>query len=137
MHSAGTPQLLPYKKTRWMNLIGGAVIGLGAITASFGTESLGKAAMILATMGFFVFVALGTARALSQAANAKLVRAMLWLNWSMIGIYALGAVGMVLGTFASPDVLARMLVRYLPGILTFVVPQSINIVALKAVRNTR
>lgn len=137
MHSAGTPQLLPYKKTRWMNLIGGAVIGFGAITASFGTESLGKVAVILAGMGFFVLVAFGTARALSQTANAKLVKIMLWLNWSMIGIYALGAVAIVLGTFASPDVLARMLVKYLPGALTFVVPQSINIIALKTVGSTR
>jgi hypothetical protein len=120
-----------------MNLIGGAVIGFGGIAASVGNESLSTVAMILALMGFFVFVAFGTARALSQTANAKLVKTMLWLNWSMIGIYALGAVAMVLGTFASPDVLARMLVRYLPGVLTFVVPQSINIIALKAVRYTR
>lgn len=118
-----------------MNLIAGAVLGVGAITASVGSESLSKVAMILAGMGFFVFVAFGTARALSKTANAKLVKTMLWLNWSMIGFYALGAVAIVLGTFASPDVLARMLVKYLPAALTFVVPQSINIIALKAVRH--
>ncbi|MNR32975.1 hypothetical protein D3C85_1506130 [compost metagenome] len=120
-----------------MNLIGGAVLGFGGITASLGSESFGKGAMILTVMGFFALVAFCTARGLSQTANAKLVKTMLWLNWSMIGIYALGAVALVLGTFASPDVMARMLVRYLPGFLTFVVPQSINIIALKAVGSNR
>ncbi|MNP84004.1 hypothetical protein D3C76_1831190 [compost metagenome] len=55
----------------------------------------------------------------------------------MIGFYALGVVATVLGTFASPDVMIRMLVNILPAALILVVPQTINVIALKTVRSMR
>jgi len=141
MSSVETHQALSFKKTRWMNLIGGAVISIlalgGSIVRSVGHLPLSQIVVGLALMSFFALVAFGTARALSQSANVKLVKTMLWLNWSMIGFYALGVVATVLGTFASPDVMIRMLVNILPAALILVVPQTINVIALKTVRSMR
>ncbi|MNH17810.1 hypothetical protein D3C79_774950 [compost metagenome] len=113
------------------------VCGLGAFVGSLGDKPLGQLVVGMALMTFLVLVAFGTARALSQSAGAKLVTTMLWLNWSMIGFFAIGIGAVVLGTFASPDVLLRMLVKFLPGALTLVIPQSINIMALRTLRATR
>ncbi|PPK36346.1 hypothetical protein CD175_22250 [Pseudomonas laurylsulfatiphila] len=141
MSSVETHQALSFKKTRWMNLIGGAVISIlalgGSIVRSVGHLPLSQIVVGLVLMSFFALVAFGTARALSQSANVKLVKTMLWLNWSMIGFYALGVVATVLGTFASPDVMIRMLVNILPAALILVVPQTINVIALKTVRSMR
>lgn len=129
-----------HKKSRLMNLIGGtglAILGLALLINKAGEQSVGMVVAIVAIYGFMIGVAFGTARALSENATAKLSTVMLWLNWSLIGLYAIGAAAIVLGTFAAPDVLKRMLAALLPGVLVFVVPELINIRALMSVQSSR
>jgi hypothetical protein len=123
-----------------MNLIGGVglvILGFALFVNKVGEQSFGMVLATVAIYGFMTAVAFGTAHALSENATVKLSSLMLWLNWSLIGLYAIGAAAIVLGTFASPDVLKRMLAALLPGALVFVVPELINIRALMSVQATQ
>ncbi|WP_349735786.1 hypothetical protein [Pseudomonas jessenii] len=53
----------------------------------------------------------------------KLRIVMLWLNWSLIGLYLVGVAAIVLATFAAPDGLKRMLIAFVPGAFFFVLPE--------------
>lgn len=127
-----------YKKTRVMNLIGGwclALLGIVLFFNKVGSQSNGIFATILFLYGIVVGTALGTARALTEGSPVILCRSMMWLNWVLVGVYALGVIATVLGTFAAPDVMKRMLVALIPGVLVFVVPELINIRALSSIQS--
>lgn len=122
-----------------MNLIGGwglALLGVALFFNKVGTQSIGILATIFLMYGIMVGTALGTARALTEGSPVNLRRTMMWLNWVLVGVYALGVVAIVLGTFAAPDVMKRMLVSLIPGALAFVVPELINIRALRSIRSS-
>lgn len=128
-----------YKKTRVMNLIGGWSLTLLGVVLFFnkvGTQSIGILATILVMYGVMVGTALGTARALTKGSSVKFRRIVIWLNWILVGVYALGVVATVLGTFAAPDVMKQMLVALIPGALTFVFPELINICALRSIQSS-
>jgi hypothetical protein len=121
-----------------MNLIGGwslALLGIALFFNKVGSQSIGVLTTILLMYGIMVGTALGTARALTEGSPAKLRRTMMWLNWILVGVYVLGVVAAVLGTFAVPDVMKRMLVALVPGALAFVVPELINIRALSSIQS--
>lgn len=128
-----------YKKTRVMNLIGGwslVLLGIALFFNKVGTQSIGVLATILVMYGIMVGTALGTARALTEVSSVKLRKTVMWLNWILVGVYALGVVATVLGTFAAPDVMKQMLVALIPGALAFVVPELINIRALRSIQSS-
>jgi hypothetical protein len=124
-----------FKKTRWMNLAGGAgltVTGIALLLNKAGNQTFGVLALIVALYAFMVFAAFGTARALLPTATGKHRRVMLIVNWAFIALYSVGIVITVIATFGSLPVLTRMLLSLVPGALAFVVPQAVNIRALKA-----
>ena len=128
-----------YKKTRVMNLIGGgslALLGVALLFNKVEAWSIGILATILVMYGIMVGTALGTARALTDGSSVNLRRTVMWLNWLLVGVYALGIVATVLGTFAAPDVMKRMLVALIPGALAFVVPELINIRVLRSIQSS-
>jgi hypothetical protein len=128
-----------YKKTCAMNLIGGwslALLGVALFFNKVGAQSIGVLATILVMYGIMVVTALGTARALKNGSPMKLRTTVMWLNWLLIGVYTLGVVATVSGTFAAPDVMKRMLVALLPGALAFVVPELVNIRALRSIQSS-
>ncbi len=101
-----------------------------------GTLSISAIAAALVLLGIFSGTAFVTARALIDESPAKLRRIAMWLNWSFIGFYVLGIVATVLGTFAKPDVMHRMLAAMAPGFLSLVIPQLINICALRCIQSS-
>lgn len=118
-----------------MNLAGGAgltVTGIALFFDKAGNQTFGTMALIVALYAFMVFAAFGSARALLPTATPKHRRVMLIVNWAFIAMFGAGIVITVLATFSSLPVLTRMLLSLVPGALAFVVPQAINIRALKA-----
>ena len=123
-----------------MNLIGGVgliVLGFALLANKEGEHPLGMIVAIVGIYGFMIAIAFGTAYALSGNSTEKVSTLMLWLNWSLIGVYVLGVAAIVLGTFAAPEVLKRMLTAFLPGALIFVAPELINIRALTSMQSVR
>ena len=126
-----------YKKTRAMNLVAGWGFALSGIALFFnkvGEQPVIALAAIALIFGVCMGTALGTAHALSREQYSKIHTVCIWLNWLFVGFYAIGVAATVLGTFASPDVMGRMLARLAPSVLFFVIPQLINLRALYSVR---
>ena len=126
-----------YKKTRAINLVGGwslALLGVALFVNKVGEQPVSVLAAIAVIYAVCVGTALGTAHALSREKYSKIHTVCIWLNWLFVGFYAIGVAATVLGTFASPDVMGRMLARLAPSVLFFVIPQLINLRALYSVR---
>lgn len=125
----------PFQKTRVMNLIGAAglaITGVALLFNKFGEQSVGVLASIIAIYVLLIWIPVGTARALSKAGNYKLQRQMLWLNWGLICVYGCGVAVTVVATIGSADVMKRMVLAMMPGVIIFVLPELINIRALRS-----
>lgn len=74
-----------------MNLIGGVgliILGFAFFANKVGEQPFGMIVAIMGIYGFMIAVAFGTAYALSGNPSVKMSTLMLWLNWSLIGVYA-------------------------------------------------
>lgn len=123
-----------------MSLIGGVglvILGFFLFANKAGEQPFGMIVAIVGIYGFMIAITFGTAHALSASATEKVSTLMLWLNWSLIGVYVFGTAAIVRGTFSAPDVLKRMLTAFLPGALVFVAPELINIRALVSMQSSR
>lgn len=113
-----------------MNLIGAvgfAIMGAALFLNKLGGQSVGLLAIIAAVYALLIWIAIGTARAVSMSGSYKLQRQMLWLNWGLISFYGCGVALTVLATIGSIDVMKRMVLAMTPGILIFVLLGFINI----------
>lgn len=74
-----------------MNLIGGVgliTLGFALFANKVGEQPFGMIVAIVGIYGFMIAATSGTAHALSGNAT-KMSTLMLWLNWSLIGVYEL------------------------------------------------
>jgi hypothetical protein len=115
-----------YRKTRMMNIIGAmGIVILGVMLLS--DKLNGQFADVLVAFAVYTLLAaipFGTARALSPAASIRLRTTMFWVNWSLIAMWCLGV---VVALYVH-----QSLGMYLIGILIFVIPEWINIRALRS-----
>jgi hypothetical protein len=121
-----------FSKTRTMNMVGAigwALVGVGLLVNKFDDQSAGVLAAIGLMYAILVGVPAGTASALSQGGSRALRRGMLWANWSLIGVWCVG--------FAAGIYLGRPLGMVLLGALFFILPEAINIRALRFLITTK
>jgi hypothetical protein len=115
-----------------MNRVGAFAIGFLGISILF--NPYGQSAVGIA-VGFtfhalLFWVAFGTARALSESSSDGIQQQMLWLNWGLIFIYGC-AVVTILAIFDSFDVMKKVLLPMVPVAVFMVLPELINIRALR------
>lgn len=124
-----------FQKTRAMNLIGAAslaIMGAALLFRKLNEQSVGMLAIIIAAYVLLIWIPVGTARAVSTSGSQRLQRQMLWLNWGVICFYGCGMAATILATIGSADVMKRMVLSMMPGVLTFILPELINIRALRS-----
>lgn len=126
--------LISFKKTRAMNMVGATalvILGLALFFNKINEVSSDLLAIVVAVYALLFWVAFGTARALTESSSYSLQRQMLWLNWGVVCFYGCGLALTMLATFGSVDVMKRMLQAMMPGALFLVLPELINIRALR------
>lgn len=104
--------------------IGWSIMGIALFVNKLGEQSAGVLATIVAIYAVVVSVPSGTALAISKAGRVRLQQSMLWANGLLIGFWCLSLVSVVL--------IRQTVGVALLGALFFVVPQAINIRALRA-----
>jgi hypothetical protein len=124
--------MIEYRKTRVMNILGSIGLMLVGITQIFKkVDGLNTwfLVVVLVLFTMLAIIAFGTARALSINASTRLRTIMLRTNWALIIFWSMGlAVGMY---FREP------LNTSLFGMLIFVVPELINIRALRSFHSSQ
>ena len=123
-----------FQKTRIMNMVGTvgfSTLGVALFFNKLYDQPPGVLETIVLMYTFLVFVPAGTARALSREGNQKLQRVMLFANWSLIALGCIAAVGPIL--IHQPLSIAMAM----GCALFFVLPEAINIRALRAVLSAK
>ena len=118
-----------YKKTINMNLvaaIGWALVGLALFIQKFGEVSAGTLVSIALLYAVIIGVPALTARALKATAGQTLRKSMIFANGMLIVLWVLSTTAAV---YLGVGVPAALL-----GVLAFVVPEAINIRALRMLR---
>lgn len=126
------PHMTEHPKTRLMNIIGAVawgIVGVMLFLNKIGDQPAGVLTAIVFAYMLLVAVPAATAWALSESRTEKLRVAMLWANWAFIGLWCLGTVGAI---YISTTLNAAQLWSAVGGALVFVLPQWINIRALRA-----
>ena len=112
---------------RVMNIIaaiGWALIGIALFFNKLGEQSASILTLIILLYALIVALPAFTARALSINASRRLRKIMILANWSLIGLDIFAIVGSIF--------LHSLSLLGLLGILFFIVPAGINILALRA-----
>jgi hypothetical protein len=129
-----------FRKTQIMNIVGAfgcAIAGVALLLNKIQGEPLGILAMVVGWSAVLVLVPAATARALSDASSSTLRRAMLRANWMLIGFWSL-CLGISLVLIALEQIpLAATLSTVLLSTLVYVVPEWVNIRALRAAMASR
>ena len=118
--------MIKYKKTRVMNIIGAvgwALVGVALFFNKMGEQSAGILITIVLMYALLVAVPTVTARALSANSSRQRRTAMIWANWFLIGLWCFSLIGSLFMHVG--------LAQVIPGILAFVIPEAINIRALR------
>ena len=121
-----------FPKTRWMNVFGAVGWGIVGVMLFFNKVDEQPAGVLAGiTLMYLVLASIpvGTAFALSTSASARLRTSMMWSNWALIGLWCLGTVGAI---YIPKTLTAAQLWGAVGGALVFVLPQWINIRALRS-----
>ena len=115
-----------FKKTRMMNIfgaVGWAVVGVALFLNKNATTLSGVVIAVSALYVLLVAVATMSARALSVGSTSQLRRLMIWANWSLIALWVPSMLVALYMHVGLPQVLL--------GTLAFVLPEALNIRALR------
>jgi hypothetical protein len=129
-----------FGKTQIMNIVGAfgcAIAGVALLLNKIHGEPLGILAMVAGWSAVLVLVPAATARALSDASSSTLRRAMLRANWMLIGFWGL-CLGISLVLIALEQIpVAAAVSTVLLSTLVYVVPEWVNIRALRSAMTSR
>lgn len=124
-----------FRKTQIMNIVGAfgcAIAGVALLSNKIQGEPLGILVMVGGWSAVLVLVPAITAGALSRAGSFTLRRAMLRANWMLIGFWGLcSGISLVLIALEQIPV-AATLSTVLLSTLVYVVPEWVNIRALRS-----
>lgn len=102
----------------------GTLIGIALLLNKMGEQSAGILITIVLMYALLVAVPAFTAKALSAAASRQQRNAMIWANWLLIGVWCFSVVASFFLHFGLAQVVL--------GILAFVIPEALNIKALRS-----
>ena len=128
---------LKFKKTMIMNIIGGVcflIMGIALYLNKTNSEQSMSLLFITSAYSVLCGSAFGSAYALSAQAGSKLQLVMISINWLFIGIFILSAVVIIISAWSSLDAIGSKIFPLIPAVFMFVIPQLININALKQLR---
>ncbi|WP_380707593.1 hypothetical protein [Salinispirillum marinum] len=112
-----------------MNIVGAiglGVLGIALFINKLGQPSTGTFVLIVAYYAVLAGIPALTARALMETSSNGLRRSMLWANGLLIGLWCVSLVGSLM--------LKQPFSLLLAGALLFVLPQTVNIIALRGMR---
>jgi len=129
-----------FRKTQIMNIVGAfgsAIVGVALLLNKIKEQPLGILVVVVVWSAVLVLVPAATAGALSQAGSSTLRRAMLRANWMLIGFWGV-CLGISLMLIALEQIpVAATLSTVLLSALVYVLPEWVNIRALRAAMASR
>jgi len=119
-------QVTEYKKTRWMNILGAvglALLGIALFFNKVGEQPTGILVTIILMYSVLTAVPVFSAWALSSTFSRRRRTIVIAANWFFIGLWA---ISFLFSLYTHMGILQSA-----GGILLFVLPQAINIRALR------
>lgn len=119
--------MIEYRKTRVMNILGSIgfmIVGITQIFKKVDGLNTWFLVVVLVLFTVLAIIAFGTARALSVNTSTRLRSTMLGINWALIIFWS---IGLVVGMYFREPLSTSLF-----GMLIFVVPELINIRALRS-----